>query len=125
MTILYYFFRQKAIEYYDIFIDCLYYGKCLGIEPIQDIEWLFGNAKSVYQKSYGTNHNKYAELLYHYANWTQNVDSAAWAIQKYVDIYHKNFVTTTSFLSENKDKKLTTPSYVVTVAFDKSSLTSL
>ena len=26
---------------------------------------------------------------------------------------------------ENKDKKLTTPSYVVTVAFDKSSLTSL
>ena len=100
-------FDEYDPMFYEVFIERLYYiGRCLGNSWTDDyIEEHFSEARSVYQKSYGTNHNKYAELLYHYANWTQNVDSAAWAIQKYVDIYHKNFVTTTSFLSEKQRER--------------------
>ena len=99
-------YGEYGADLYEIFINWLYHAKCIGKGRSNEyIEQQFTEARSVYQKSYGTKHNKYAELLYHYANWTQNVDSAALAIQKYVDIYHKNFVTTTTFLSEKQRER--------------------
>ena len=99
-------YGEYGTDLYEIFVDRLYYVQCLGKGWSNEyIEQNFAEARSVYQKSYGTKHNKYAELLYHYANWTQDINSAASAIQDYVDIYHKNFVKTTSFLSEKQRER--------------------
>ena len=99
-------YGEYGTDYYEIFIDGLYYAGCLGKGWSDDhIEKEFTIARSVYQKSYGADHNKYAELLYHYARWTNNLDSAVLAIQEYLDIYHDNFIKTTSFLSEKQRGK--------------------
>ena len=99
-------YGEYGTDLYEIFINWLYHARCIGKGRSDEyIEQHFTEARSVYKKSYGIDHNKYAELLYHYARWTNNLDSAALAIQDYLDIYHTNFIKTTSFLSEKQREK--------------------